>query len=117
MLYIQDTIYVLSGKWKIMILTALANGDNRFMEINKSIPKITTRMLSKELKELESNRLIKRVVHDDYPIWTEYTFTEYSKALAPIIEEMLKWGKAHRDEIFRDAPSTDSIENPFELAK
>jgi len=111
-MYIQDTLYVLSGKWKIMILMALAAGDKRFMEINKSIPKITTRMLSKELKQMEVNKLIKRVVHNDYPVWVEYTFTEYSKALAPIIEEMLKWGTAHRQEIFNDKHEI-SISNDY----
>jgi DNA-binding HxlR family transcriptional regulator len=100
MMCIQDTLYVLNGKWKTAILIALGNGNGRFMEIHKSIPKITTRVLSKELKEMEANKLVKRIVHDDYPIWVEYTYTEYSKALAPLIEEMRKWGAAHRQEIF-----------------
>jgi len=107
MLYIQDTIYVLSGKWKIMILAALAGGDKRFMEIYKRIPKITTRMLSKELKELEANKLVKRVIHEDYPVWVEYTFTPYSKALAPVMAEMLNWGTAHRKEIFNDDEASE----------
>ena len=100
MMYVQDTLYVLGGKWKLLIILALSNGDNRFTEIRKSIPKITTRMLSKELKELEINKLIARTVHDDYPVWIEYSFTEYSKALAPIIAEMIKWSGNHIKEIF-----------------
>jgi DNA-binding HxlR family transcriptional regulator len=100
MMYVQDALYVLSGKWKLLIILALSNGDKRFMEIQKSIPKITTKMLSKELKELETNNLIKRVIHEDYPVWIEYTFTEHSKALSPMIEEMIKWTKSHRRKIF-----------------
>ena len=57
-MYVQDTLYVLGGKWKLLIILALSNGNSRFTEIRKSIPKITTRMLSKELKELEINKLI-----------------------------------------------------------
>ena len=100
MMYVQDALYVLSGKWKLLIILALSNGDKRFMEIQKSIPRITTKMLSKELKELEANKLIRRVVHDENAVWVEYSFTEYSKALAPLIEEMIKWTKSHRREIF-----------------
>jgi len=99
-MYVQDALYVLSGKWKLLIILALSNGDKRFMEIQKSIPRITTKMLSKELKELEANKLIRRVVHDENAVWVEYSFTEYSKALAPLIEEMIKWTKSHRREIF-----------------
>ncbi len=100
MLYVQDALYVLGGKWKLLVILALSNGAKRFMEIQRSIPRITTRMLSKELKELETNKLIKRVIHDEKAVWVEYSFTDYSKALAPLIEEMIKWTKAHRREIF-----------------
>ncbi|MBO9730744.1 MAG: helix-turn-helix transcriptional regulator [Chitinophaga sp.] len=99
MCYVQDTLYVLSGKWKLLIIFSLCNGNNRFMEIHKKIPRITTRMLSKELKDLEANKLIKRIIHDEYPLWIEYKPTTYCLSMQPIIEEMIKWGKQHRIKI------------------
>jgi len=99
MKYVQDTLYVLSGKWKLLIIFALCNGNCRFMEIYKSIHQITTRMLSKELKELEANKLVERIIHDDYPIWAEYKPTAYCLTMQPIIDEMIKWGKRHRKKI------------------
>lgn len=99
MRYVQDTLYVLSGKWKLLIIFALCNGNSRFMEIYKSIPKITTRMLSKELKELEINKLVERIIHDEYPIWAEYKPTAYCLTMQPIIDEMINWAKQHRKKI------------------
>lgn len=65
---IQDTMYVLGGKWKLSIILSIYEGNNRFTDISKSIPKITNRVLSKELKHLEENLLIKRTIIEDYPI-------------------------------------------------
>ncbi len=97
--YVQDTLYVISGKWKLPILMSMYDGTNRFRDLQRSIPHITTRVLSKELKELESNKLIVRTVHDTYPITIEYTLTPYSYSLTPVVDEMIKWGKQHRKKI------------------
>ena len=94
---LQDTLYVINGKWKIPILNSICNGNKRFREIERSIPGITTRMLSKELKELEMNKFIVRSVHPNTPLTIEYTSTEYCKSLGNIITEMIKWGKSHRE--------------------
>jgi DNA-binding HxlR family transcriptional regulator len=99
MKYIHDTLYVISGKWKMLIIVSLRNGNTRYREIAKSIPKITFRMLSKELKEMELNKLVSRTVRDDIPVVIEYQLTEYAKTLWPILTEMINWGKNHRKEI------------------
>jgi DNA-binding HxlR family transcriptional regulator len=96
---LQDTLYVMRGKWKIPIINSICNGNKRFREIERSIPGITTRMLSKELKELEMNKFIVRTVYPDMPVTVEYTSTEYCKSLGNIILEMIKWGIAHREVI------------------
>jgi len=57
---LQDTIYVIGGKWKLPIINSICNGNRRFREIERSIPGITARMLSRELKEMEANKLLKR---------------------------------------------------------
>jgi DNA-binding HxlR family transcriptional regulator len=96
---LQDTIYVIGGKWKLPIINSICNGNRRFREIERSIPGITTRMLSRELREMEMNKLIVRTVHPDYPVRVEYTSTEYCKSFGSIMFEMIKWGKQHREEI------------------
>lgn len=97
--YLQDTVYVISGKWRLPVLLALHSGLNRFRDIQRSIPKITTRILSKELKLLEENNLITRKVHDTYPVTIEYVLDPYCKSLKPVVDEMILWGKNHRKKI------------------
>lgn len=99
--YVQDTLYVISGKWKLPILMAMYDGTSRFRDLQRNIPKITTRVLSKELKDLEANKLILRTVHDTYPITVEYTLMPYSFTLQPVVDEMISWGQQHRKKITR----------------
>ncbi len=96
---LQDTLYVLGGKWKLPIINSICNGNKRFRDIERSIPGITTRMLSKELKEMTANQLIKRTVIDDTPVSIEYTSTEYCQSFGGIILEMIRWGKSHRQRL------------------
>jgi DNA-binding HxlR family transcriptional regulator len=96
MKYVQDTLYAISGKWKMLIILSICAGNHRFKEIQRSIPKITTRMLSKELRELEANKFIVRKVYDDVPVLIEYETTAYCKSFGSIIFEMIRWGKEHR---------------------
>ncbi len=93
---LQDTIYVIGGKWKLPIINSICNGNKRFREIERSIPGITTRMLSRELKEMEMNKLITRTVYPDTPVLIEYESTDYCKTFAPVILAMIDWGVAHR---------------------
>lgn len=98
---LQDTIYVIGGKWKLPIINSICNGNKRFREIERSIPGITTRMLSRELKEMEANQLIKRTVTPDSPVLVEYTASDYCRSFGDIILEMIKWGKSHRERIIK----------------
>jgi DNA-binding HxlR family transcriptional regulator len=93
---LQDTIYVIGGKWRLPIINSICNGNKRFREIERSIPGITTRMLSRELKEMELNKIIKRTVYPNSPVLVEYESTEYCTTFGDIILEMIKWGIAHR---------------------
>jgi len=96
---LQDTIYVIGGKWKLPIINSLCNGNRRFMDIERSIPGISPRMLSRELKELEANQIIRRTVDPDTPGIAEYFATDYCYSFSDIILEMIKWGKNHRTRI------------------
>lgn len=97
--YLQDTLYVISGKWKLPILYSLANEKMKFKELQRSIPKITAKMLTKELKDLELNGFIKRKPVSQFTKITDYEVTDYCKSFGTIIIEMIKWGKEHRDAI------------------
>lgn len=93
---LQDTMHVLGGKWKLLIINSICNGNNRFREIERSIPGISTRMLSRELKMMEMNNLVKRTEDRDAEITVTYESTDYCKSFGPIILEMISWGRAHR---------------------
>jgi DNA-binding HxlR family transcriptional regulator len=93
---IRDTLEVINGKWKILIIIAIKHGNKRFCDIEKNIPKISSKVLAKELKDLEQHQLIKRTVYNDYPVSIEYTATEYAETLGNIIYELKEWGIQHR---------------------
>lgn len=96
---LQDTIYVVGGKWTLPVINSICNGNRRFREIERSIPGITTRMLSRVLKDLELNNLVVRTVYDESPALVEYTSNEYCKTLGPVIQAMILWGQQHKHKI------------------
>jgi DNA-binding HxlR family transcriptional regulator len=96
---VRDTLDILSGKWKLTILGALMFGKKRFKEMEREIPKITARMLSKELRELEENELITRTVYDTKPVTVEYEMTPYGRSLDKVLLELKNWGEQHRKRI------------------
>lgn len=89
-------------KWRIPVINALCNGHRRFREIERSIPGITTRMLSRELKEMKMNKLLARTVIPDTPVVVEYTPTDYCRTFGRIIPAMIEWGREHREKIRQD---------------
>lgn len=96
-LAVNDTLNVISGKWKLPIIGSLLFEKRRFTDIQRNIPKITPRMLSKELKDLEMNGMVKRTVYDTTPIMVEYELTESGKLLSDVLDKMLEWGLQHRE--------------------
>ena len=97
--YLRDFHTAISGKWKLAILITINHGEHRFKDIKASIPKITSRVLSKELKDLQENLMITRTVRETYPVSIEYRATPYSLTMKPVIEMMVEWGKKHRKKI------------------
>eukprot|EP01034_Spumella_vulgaris_P005370 gene5370-6849_t len=101
---IYDTLDIVSGKWKIAIITSLTFGKKRFMELQRDVEGIGAKMLSKELQDLEVNELVLRTVYDTKPVTVEYELTEYGHTLQPILFEMVKWGYQHRERIVAKSP-------------
>ncbi|MCD0466936.1 MULTISPECIES: winged helix-turn-helix transcriptional regulator [Flavobacterium] len=100
MMAVQDSMDVLSGKWKIAIISSICYyNKRRFSDILNDVVGISNKMLSKELKELEINKLIKRTVLDTQPVSIEYALTDHGKTLQTIINNLTDWGIAHRKKI------------------
>jgi DNA-binding HxlR family transcriptional regulator len=89
---LELTLSVISGKWKTLILHNLISGTKRFNELNKLIPKVTQRMLTMQLRELEADGIVHREVYAVVPPKTEYSLTEVGNSLCPVFEAMNKWG-------------------------
>ncbi|REG99452.1 winged helix-turn-helix transcriptional regulator [Flavobacterium aquicola] len=111
-LSIQDTMDVVGGKWKLILIFVLFDGKKKFNELTREIG-ISPRVLSKELHELEVNGLIKRRVCDTKPVTVEYSLAPYSESLKDVIVALCKWGEAHRENIiagkFDMSPKSKSI--------
>lgn len=99
---IRDALDIISGKWKIPIIGALFFGTKRFSELSKDVEGITDRMLSKELRDLEMNHLVKRTVLNTFPVTVEYSLTEYGKTLQNVMESLRDWGQKHRRKIIEE---------------
>ena len=84
----------MSGKWKLPIIGSLMFGKKRFRELERDIPKITPRMLSKELKDLELNGMVSRTVYDTIPVTVEYELTKSGFTLSEVLDKMMEWGVA-----------------------
>lgn len=99
---VKDAQDLLNGKWKTVIIATLYYKEKfRFMDLIRNIEGISPKVLSKELKDLEMNKLVKRTVLDTMPITVEYNLTTQGKSLNKIIEAMGEWGVNYRTCIFK----------------
>jgi DNA-binding HxlR family transcriptional regulator len=96
---VRDALEVINGKWKLAIIISIGVGNDRFTDIQDSIPGITPKVLAKELKELEQHSLIKRINTEGYPLKITYIQDEYANTLTPIIYSLKDWGLNHRKKI------------------
>ncbi len=100
---IKDTMEILSGKWKFHILgTLIGGGKMRFMDLLREVDGIGSKMLSKELQDMEMNKLINRTVINTKPVTVEYEITEYGQTLERIIDEIANWGITYRNSLYKN---------------
>lgn len=98
---VKDSMDVLTGKWKIHILGTLLYGEKmRFMDLQREIEGIGSKMLSKELQDLEMNRLVTRTIQSAKPIAVEYDLTDFGRTLEPVIDAIAQWGTDYRETLF-----------------
>ncbi|MGR3205642.1 winged helix-turn-helix transcriptional regulator [Bacillus glycinifermentans] len=96
---VEATIDIIGGKWKSVILFHLIDGKKRFNELRRLIPKVTQRMLTLQLRELERDGIVHREIYKQVPPKVEYRLTEFGQTLIPIINQMMSWGVSHADKI------------------
>jgi DNA-binding HxlR family transcriptional regulator len=100
-LAIQDTLDIIGGKWKLVLIVSLQNGPLGFNELCRMVG-ISPRILSKDLQEMEMNGLVNRSILSTKPISVKYSLTEYASTLFPVLESMEQWGQQHRSRIMNN---------------
>jgi len=96
---VKDALYVLNGKWKLPLIMALTDGEMRFKDLQRALGEITPKVLSKELKEMELNKFVERIVMPTKPVTITYRLTPYSRSLEKVVQELKEWGTQHRRKI------------------
>jgi DNA-binding HxlR family transcriptional regulator len=89
---IENTLDILGGKWKPLILYFLLHGTKRFGELQRLMPQVTRQMLTQHLRELEADGIVRREVYQQVPPKVEYSLTDLGKSLEPVLQVMLAWG-------------------------
>lgn len=91
-LAVEQTLKILEGKWKLLILFHLFGGTVlRFSELERAIPGITQKMLIQQLRQMENDGVVRRIVHPQVPPKVEYGLTDWGQALCPVLDALLKW--------------------------
>lgn len=95
---VELTLDIIGGKWKPLILHHIGNASPiRYGELRRRIPNINERVLSRQLRELEKDRLIKRKVYDEVPLRVEYSVTKVGSTLIPILNALGNWGVKYNE--------------------
>ncbi len=93
---VETTLSLISERWKVLILRDLLEGTKRFGELKKSIGTITQKVLTSNLRTMETTGLLTRKVYAEVPPRVEYTLTETGYSLKPILDSMVHWGIAYQ---------------------
>ena len=83
----------IGGKWKVLVIYAIDNKVNRFSSLHKLIQDISKQMLVNQLRELEEDKIIDRIIYPEIPPRVEYKLTKYGKSLMPVIDVIQRWGE------------------------
>ncbi|MDM5334236.1 winged helix-turn-helix transcriptional regulator [Ureibacillus composti] len=110
---VEATLEVIGGKWKCVILCHLTHGKKRTSELKRLMPNITQKMLTQQLRELEDDGVINRIVYNQVPPKVEYELSEYGKSLEGILNSLCNWGENHIMKVYGDKSEVleDSILN------
>lgn len=102
---VEVAISVLGGTWKLTLVKHLLDGTRRFGELRRAVPEVNARTLTRQLRELEEDGIVRRTVYPEVPPKVEYALTGLGQSLEPIVQAMDAWGAGFADRV---APSADS---------
>ena len=93
---VETTLTLIGDKWKVLILRDLMPGTKRFGELKKSIGSVSQKVLTAQLRDMESSGLLTRKVYAEVPPRVEYSLTDLGKSLKPILDAMWNWGQEYK---------------------
>jgi DNA-binding HxlR family transcriptional regulator len=97
---LQNVIRVLEGRWKLIILFQLFGGKIlRFSELERAIPGVSQKMLIQQLRQLEADGVVARIVHAEVPPRVEYHLTAWGQSLCPVLDGLLAWAEGAPDDV------------------
>lgn len=96
---VETTLTLIGNKWKVLILRDLLPGTKRFGELKKSLGTVSQKVLTAQLRDMESDGLVIRTVYPEVPPRVEYTLTDLGKSLQPVLDSLLKWGENYKASI------------------
>ena len=94
---VETTLMLIGNKWKVLIIRDLLTGTKRFGELKKSIGKVSQKVLTTQLRDMEESGLISRKVYAEVPPKVEYSLTDLGKSLQPLLNAMLQWGTEYKE--------------------
>lgn len=95
---VEQALKLLEGRWKLIILFHLFGGNVlRFSDLERAIPAVSQKMLIQQLRQLETDGIVRRIVHHQVPPKVEYCLTEWGQALCPALDALLSWAALHDD--------------------
>jgi DNA-binding HxlR family transcriptional regulator len=108
---VENVLRILEGRWKLVILFHLFGGKLlRFSELEKAIPAISQKMLIQQLRQMEADGVVRRIVHHQVPPKVEYGLTDWGQALCPALDALLKWAASKEAAV--DTPSGQGLSDP-----
>lgn len=93
---VETTLHLIGNKWKVLIIRDLLTGTKRFGELKKSVGKISQKVLTSNLREMEEKGLLTRKVYAEVPPKVEYSLTKTGKSLKTILNTLMKWGDEYK---------------------
>lgn len=93
---VETTLTLIGDKWEVLILRDLMAGTKRFGELKKSVGNVSQKVLTAQLRQMETNGLLSRKVYAEVPPRVEYTLTPLGLSLKPILDAMREWGEAYK---------------------
>ncbi|MDR1794828.1 MAG: helix-turn-helix transcriptional regulator [Erysipelotrichaceae bacterium] len=96
---VEATLALINGKWKLLILKALSQGPVRYLQLERTVERISAKVLTQQLREMEADGLISRTIYPEIPPRVEYALTEMGVSIFTIFGEMRRWGLLQQDQL------------------